>query len=147
MTIHKILKYLAIVIGVIGLILLARIIMAGDETIAASASAQQSYLIPIMWLSYLVLAVTLILIFFFVIKGLFRGNIKRTLISVGAFVLIVVIAYLVTDGSQVDLRDGDTLSASASHWVSAGLVIFYILAFIAVGIMVLSGIRKLVKKI
>lgn len=146
MTIHKILKYLAIVIGVIGLILLARIVMAGDETIAASASAQQSYLAPFMWLSYLVLLIIIVLVLFFVIKGLFRGNIKNTLISVGAFVLIVAIAYLVTDGSQIELKDGDTLSAAGSHWVSAGLVIFYILAVIAVGAMVLSGIRKLIKR-
>lgn len=145
MTIHKILKYLALVIGVIGLILLARIIMAGDDAISASASTQSSVVTPMLWLSYMVLLVVIVLVAFFVIKGLFRGNIKNTLIAVGAFLLIVVIAYFITDGSQIDLKDGGTLSASASHWVSAGLVIFYILAAIAVGAMVLSGIRKLIK--
>ena len=145
MTIHKVLKYLALVIGVIGLILLGRIILAGDSAIEASASSQQSLLEPMMWLSYLVMAVTVVLVLFFVIKGLFRGNIKNTLISVGAFVLIVVIAYLVTGGEAITLRDGTTVSASASHWISTGLVVFYILAAIAVGAMVLSGIRKLIK--
>lgn len=145
MTIHKILKYLALVIGVIGLILLGRIVMAGDASIEASASQQQSLVTPFLWLAYLVMAVILVLVIFFVIKGLFRGNIKNTLISVGAFVLIVVIAYLVTDGSETVLKDGDILSAAGSHWVSAGLVTFYILAAIAVGAMVLSGIRKLIK--
>ncbi len=145
MTIHKILKYLALVIGVIGLILLARIIMAGDDAISASASTQSSVVTPMLWLSYMVLLVVIVLVVFFVIKGLFRGNIKNTLIAVGAFLLIVVIAYLITDGNQIDLKDGGTLSASASHWVSAGLVIFYILAAIAVGAMVVSGIRKLIK--
>lgn len=145
MTIHKILKYLALVIGVIGLILLGRIIMAGDDTIATSASAQSSYVDPFLWLSYLVMAVIIVLVLFFVITGLFRGKIKNTLISVGAFVLIIVIAYLITDGEPVTLKDGEVLSASASHWVSTGLVVFYILAVIAVGAMVLSGIRKLIK--
>lgn len=145
MTIHKILKYLALVIGVIGLILLGRIIMTGDDAIEASASTQASVVTPMLWLSYLVLGVVIILVGFFVIKGLFRGNIKNTLIAVGAFLLIVVVAYLVTDGTQMDLKDGGTLSASASHWVGAGLVTFYILAAIAVGAMVLSGIRKLIK--
>ncbi|MEP6261577.1 MAG: hypothetical protein ABJ092_08370 [Gillisia sp.] len=145
MTIHKILKYLALVIGVIGLILLGRIIMTGDDAIAASASTQASVVTPMLWLSYLVLLVIIALVLFFVIKGLFRGNIKNTLIAVGAFVLVVVIAYLVTDGTQMELKDGGTLSASASHWVGAGLVTFYILAAIAVGAMVLSGIRKLIK--
>ncbi len=145
MTIHKILKYLALVIGVIGLILLGRIIMAGDATIETSASAQASLVDPFMWLSYLVMAVILVLVLFFVITGLFKGNIKNTLISVGAFVLIVVIAYVLTDGEATTLKDGEILSASASHWVSAGLVVFYILAVVAVGAMVLSGIRKLIK--
>lgn len=145
MTIHKILKYLALVIGVIGLILLGRIVMAGDDAIEASAAQQQSLITPFIYLAYFVMAVIIILVLFFVIKGLFKGNIKNTLISIGAFVLIVVIAYLVTDGSEIVMKDGDVLSASGSHWVSAGLVVFYILAVVAVGAMVLSGIRKLVK--
>lgn len=145
MTIHKILKYFALVIGVIGLILLGRIIMAGDDVIEASASEQQSLITPFIWLAYLVLAVVLVLVAFYVIKGLFRGNIKNTLISVGAFVVIVGIAYLITDGTEIVLKDGDILSASASHWVSAGLVTFYILAAIAITAMVLSGVRKLIK--
>jgi len=145
MTIHKILKYLALVIGVIGLILLGRVLMTGDSAIESSASTQASVLDPMMWLSYLVLAIIIILVLFFVIKGLFRGNIKNTLISVGAFLLIIVIAYVVTGGEEIVLKDGDVLSASASHWVSTGLVVFYILASIAVLAMVLSGIRKLVK--
>lgn len=145
MTIHKILKYLALVLGVIGLILLARIIMAGDDAITNSASTQASVLDPMMWLSYIVLIVVIAMVLFFVVKGLFRGNIKNTLISVGAFILIIVIAYVLTGGDEIILKDGTIVSASASHWISAGLVVFYILAAIAVGAMVLSGIRKLIK--
>lgn len=145
MTLHKILKYLALVIGVVALILLGRILMAGNDTIEASASAQQSFVTPFLWLSYFVMAVIIVLVAFFVIKGLFRGNIRNTLISVGAFVLIVAIAYLITDGTETVLKDGDILSATTSHWVSVGLVTFYILAAIAVGAMILSGVRKLIK--
>lgn len=145
MTIHKILKYLALVLGVIGLILLARILMAGDTAIENSVSEQQSVLDPMMWLSYLVLIVVIAMVLFFVVKGLFRGNIKNTLISVGAFLLIIVIAYVITGGDEIVLKDGDVISANASHWISTGLVVFYILAAIAVGAMVISGIRKLIK--
>lgn len=145
MTIHKILKYLALVIGVVGLILLGRIIYAGDDVIEASGDMQASYLDPFMWVAYIVLFVVLLLVAIFVIKGLFRGNIKNTLISVGSFVVVVLIAYLITDGTEMQLKGGDTLSASGSHWVSAGLVTFYILAAIAIGAMILSGIKKLTK--
>ncbi len=145
MTIHKVLKYLALVIGVIGLILLGRIIIAGDDAISASAADQNSLLEPMMWVGYIVLAICILIVAFFVIKGLFTGKVKNTLISVGAFVLVVVIAYVLTNGTEVQLKDGDTLSASGDHWVGAGLVVFYILAGIAVGAMVLSGIKKLIK--
>ena len=145
MTIHKVLKYLALVIGVIGLILVGRIIIAGDEAITASVEEQQSLLDPIIWLSYIVLGLSILIVAVFVIKGLFSGNVKNTLISVGAFLLVIVIAYVVTDGTETVLKDGTTLSASGDHWVGAGLVMFYILAAVAAGAMILSGIRKLIK--
>jgi len=145
MTIHKVLKYLDLVIGVIGLILLGRIIIAGDEAIMASTAEQNSLLEPLMWLSYIILGISILIVGIFVIKGLFTGNVKNTLISVGAFLLIIAIAYVVTDGNETVLKDGTTLSASGDHWVGAGLVMFYILAAVAAGAMVLSGIRKLIK--
>src|SRR5690606_15422677 len=107
MTIHKILKYLALVIGVIGLILLGRIIMTGDDAITNSASTQASVVDPMIWLSYIVLAVIIVAVLIFVVKGLFKGNIKNTLISVGAFLLIIVIAYVVTGGDEIVLKDGN----------------------------------------
>ena len=145
MTLHKILKYIALVIGVIGLILWGRVLMAGDDAIENSADVQASVVSPFLYVAYLVFAIIVLLVLFFVIKGLFSGNIKRTLIAVGAFILVVAIAYLLTDGTETQLSDGTMLSANANHWVGAGLVTFYILAGVAILLMVLSGVRKLIK--
>jgi hypothetical protein len=145
MTLHKILKYVALVLGLIGIVFLVRILLADDGTIVASADAQESLITPFLWLAYIILLIAIVIVAIYVIKGLFRGNIKTTLISVGAFVLIIVIAYVLTDGSEVELKDGGTLSASGSHWVGAGLATFYILAAIAVGAMFISGVKKLIK--
>ena len=145
MTIHKILKYLAIVIGIIGLILLGRVIMTGDDAIESSADVQASVVNPLMFVAYFVFAVIVVLVLFFVIKGLFRGNIKKTLLSIGAFAAVVAIAYLLSEGVQVTTTDGEVLSANEVHWIGAGLWTFYILAAIAVGAMVISGVRKLIK--
>lgn len=145
MTLHKILKYLALVIGVIGMILLGRIIATGDDAIKASADLQASHLDPYMWIAYLVLLAVVVLVAIFVIVGLFRGNIKTTLIAIGAFALIVIVSYALSSGTEKILKDGGTLSASGDHWVGAGLITFYILAGIAILLMVLSGIRKLAK--
>jgi len=145
MTLHKVLKYLALVIGVIGLILLGRIIATGDDAIKASADLQGSHLDPFMWIAYLVLAVIVVLVAIFVIVGLFRGNIKNTIIAVGSFAVIIILAYVLSDGEATQLKDGTMLSASGDHWVGAGLITFYILAGIAIAAMVFSGIKKLAK--
>lgn len=146
MTIHKILKYLAAVIGVVGLILLGRILMTGDDAIENSASVQASVVNPFMFVAYFVFAVIVLLVLFFVIKGLFKGDIKNTLISIGAFVAIVVIAYVLADGTVMyDRNNVEVVNASESRWVSTGLITFYILAAIAIGAMVISGVKKLIK--
>ncbi|MEO2073676.1 MAG: hypothetical protein ABGW99_20285 [Zunongwangia sp.] len=144
MTLHKILKYVALVIGVLGLIFLGRILAAGDNAIEASADVQSSVLEPMMWISYLVLAVVIALVAIFVIAGLFRGNIKNTIIGIVSFAVVVLVSYLVTTGTQVTTREGDIISAGTVHWVGAGLVCFYILAALAILAMVFSGVKKLI---
>lgn len=144
MTLHKILKYVALVIGVLGLIFLGRILAAGDDAIEASADVQGSVLEPMMWISYLVLAVVIALVAIFVIAGLFRGNIKNTIIGIVSFAVVVLVSYLVTTGTEVTTRDGDIITAGTVHWVGAGLVCFYILAALAILAMVFSGVKKLI---
>lgn len=146
MTIHKILKYLAIVVGVIGLILLGRIIWAGDEAIEGSADLQASVVNPFMYVAYFIFAIVVLLVVFFVIKGLFKGNIKNTLISLGVFAAIVLIAYFLADGTPMYNRNEvQVVGESGSKWVGAGLITFYILAAIAILTMVISGVKKLIK--
>ena len=144
MTLHKILKYVALVIGVLGLIFLGRILAAGDDAIEASADVQGSVLEPMMWISYLVLVVVIALVVIFVIAGLFRGNIKNTIIGIVSFAVVVLVSYLVTTGSQVTTSDGEIISADTVHWVGAGLVCFYILAGLAILAMLFSGVKKLI---
>ena len=145
MTLHKVLKYIALVIGVIGLILWGRVLFAGDDAIENSASVQASVVTPFLIVAYIVFALVVLIVLFYVIKGLFSGNIKRTLISVGAFVLVIVIAYLASGGNEITMNDGEVISANTVHWVGAGLITFYILAATAILLMVISGVRKLIK--
>lgn len=145
MTLHKILKYLALVIGVIGLILWGRVLMAGDEAIETSADVQASVVTPFLIVAYIIFALVVLIVAFYVLKGLFSGDIKKTLLSIGSFILIIVIAYLVTDGSEMVMNDGEVISADTSHWVGTGLVTFYILACVAILLMIVSGVRKLIK--
>ena len=144
MGIYKILKYLALAIGVISAILLVRVLMAGDDTITDSPDVQASVVDPFLWVSYIVLGIVIALVLIYVLKGLFRGNIKKTLISIGVFLLIVVLAYVLADDNIIyDRNDVAQISASGSKWVGAGLITFYILGAFAILAMLFSGVTKI----
>ncbi len=139
MALHKILKIVALLLGVAGVIFLGMIIAKGDEAIKATGEGVDG----IMYVAYVIFALVLLFVVVFVLKGIFAGDLKKTLMSVGAFVLIVVIAYVLADGVETELREGGMLSASGSKWVGTGLYTFYILAILAIGAMVFSGIKKM----
>jgi uncharacterized membrane protein YciS (DUF1049 family) len=74
------------------------------------------------------------------------GNIKKTVITLGAFLAIVLISYVMADGQAVEMRDGEMLSANGSKWVSTGLYVFYILGLLAIAAMIFSGFKKITTK-
>ena len=141
MALHKILKIIALLLSVAGIIFLAMIIAKGDETVTATGEGVDGFL----YVAYITFAITILFVLFFVFKGILSGNIKNTLISLGAFLLIVVISYVLADGTPVQLIGGETLSGSGAKWVDTGLYVFYILAVLAIGAMVFGGIKKVTK--
>ncbi len=141
MALHKILKIVALLLSVAGIIFLAMIIAKGDAEVTATGAGVDGFL----YVAYIIFAITILFVLFFVLKGLASGNIKNTLISIGVFLLIVVISYVLADGTPMEIQDQEPLSASGSKWVGTGLYAFYIMAILAVGAMVFSGIKKVTK--
>lgn len=141
MALHKILKIVALLLSVAGIIFLAMIISKGDTVVTETGAGVDGYL----YIAYITFAITLLFVLFFVLKGVFEGNIKSTLLSVGAFLLVVLIAYLLADGTPMAVQDGEMLSASGSKWVDTGLYTFYIMAILAIGAMVFTGIKKVTR--
>jgi len=135
MVLHKILKILTLIIGVVALVM----------GIWLFATNEQSLVQPMMMLAYAVFGIVLLLVAVFVIKDLFSGNVKKTLISVGAFAVVIAIAFFLSEGTATQTKDGEMITATQSQWIGAGLRSFYILAAIAVGAMIFSGIKKLIK--
>ncbi|MFD0932421.1 hypothetical protein ACFQ0R_07400 [Psychroflexus salinarum] len=143
---NKVFNIIKIIFGVVGAILFVRILNTGDDAIEADAALQSSILAPYMYVSYIILGITILAVLFFSIKALFTGNVKKTFISLGAFILIIAVSYGLSSGTETALRDGDMLSASGSRWVSTGLTAFYILAALAVLAMLLSSVRKIITR-
>ncbi len=141
MALHKILKIVALLLSVAGIIFLAMIIAKGDAEVTATGEGIDGFL----YVAYITLAITIIFVLVFVLKGIFTGNLKSTLLSVGVFLLIVVISYVLADGTPMQMRGGETLSASGAKWVDTGLYVFYIMAVLAIGSMIFSGIKKVTR--
>lgn len=136
MALHKIFKIIGIVLGLLGVVCMA-MLLSGNEN-------AQDWLI---YVGYVVLAVTVVMVLLFVLKGVFEGDIKKTLISVGVFAVIIIISYVLADSTPMELPDNAGMtSESGSKWVGTGLYTFYILAIVAVGLMVFSGFKKITNR-
>jgi hypothetical protein len=136
MGLHKIFKIIALLLAVAGIVSLAMVLINGN-----GLDAQ-------LYVAYIILALTLLIVLVYVLKGIFAGNLKKTLISVGLFLAIVVISYVMASGdvAGLPLVDGEPISESGSKWVSTGLNTFSILAIVAIGAMIFSGIKKMSTK-
>ena len=129
MKIQNIIKIVSAVIGVLAAFFLLRIIGTGDEDIKMAATLGDFG------------AVTTFL-------GLFSdpARLKKASISIGLFLLVIAISYILSDGVETPLKDGEVLSASGSRWVGTGIRTFYILAVGAISLMLFSGVSKILKK-
>ncbi|MDA9277152.1 hypothetical protein N9P56_02110, partial [Flavobacteriaceae bacterium] len=65
------------------------------------------------------------------------------LMSIGAFLLIFVISYVMADGVESFTKDGELVTAQTSRYIGTGLYAFYILSVVAVIAMAFSGVKKL----
>ncbi|WP_339695585.1 hypothetical protein [uncultured Marixanthomonas sp.] len=139
MALHKILKIVAVILSLAGIIFLGLIISKGDDVVKATGEGVDGYL----YVAYITFAIVLLFVTVFVLKGIFAGNIKRTLLSILGFLVIVAIGYVLAQGVETPMQDGEMLSESGSRWVGTGLYVFYILAVLAIGAMVFSGIKKM----
>ncbi|WP_239004459.1 hypothetical protein [Lacinutrix sp. WUR7] len=142
---QKIITIIAGVIGVIAMFFLIRIIGVGDEAIKAGESS--GIVNTFMYIAYAILALILVLVVLFTLKNIFSNaaTLKRTLMAVGAFLVVALICYFLATGVETPLKEGEVLSAGDSKLIGAGLYMFYALAIIAIGSMLFSGIKKMIK--
>ena len=146
MDLQKLLKIVAIVIGVISIFFLGSIISTGDEAIKAGDASGTIDIF--MNVSYVILAIAVLNVLVFSVLNLVSNTagLKNTLMGVGAFVVLSLLCYFgFANGVETTLKNGDILSESGSRLVGAGLYLFYFLAVIAGGIMLGFGIKKMAK--
>ena len=148
MDIQKITKYVALALGVIGLIMQVIILRKGDDAIEmAGLAGNFSSVSPMINLAIIILIIVVLitLISSFASLASNAAKLKKAGISIAAFAAVVLLSFLLSEGVETPMKDGEVLSASGSRWVGAGLRTFYILAVIAVGTMLYSGVKRFFK--
>ena len=103
---------------------------------------------PLVSLAIAILVITVVITVLFSLLNLASSGqkLKKSLIFIGCFLVVLGIAYAASTGVETPMKDGEVLSASGSRWVGTGLRMFYILAALAILSMILSGAKKLLKR-
>ena len=149
MNLQTIVKIISAVFGLLGVIFLFRIIGVGDEEIKmAAGNGDFGTVSPLVSLAIAILVITVVITVLFSLLNLASSGqkLKKSLIFIGCFLVVLGIAYAASTGVETPMKDGEVLSASGSRWVGTGLRMFYILAALAILSMILSGAKKLLKR-
>ncbi|MCF6297075.1 MAG: hypothetical protein L3J08_03690 [Flavobacteriaceae bacterium] len=152
---NKLSKILSIVTGVISLIavfFLIRIIMEGDDAVSENAALQNGLVDPYITFAKVVLFLTAIVSVVFSLMNLIKYPklLKKTLISLAALGVLLVIAYVMADdgetlnASGIVLEDGQ--AGSTSKWVSTGIWFSVILGGLGLFIILGGFVKSLVSK-
>lgn len=141
----KIYKIFLIIAGIIGAVLW---FMLPSSDMPVEEAATDSNVNLMFIVSYVLFGVAVLITVIFSIKGLFSHHkLKEMLISLVAFVVILVVSYALASGSEVTSSDGSMLAtAETSRLVGGGLIAFYILAVIAILAMISSSVKKILMK-
>ena len=149
MNLQKIINLSVVLLAVSALVVLAVIIGQGDEYIEMSAMQGNFGAVAVMInLALLVLIVTIAMTLVFSIKNLVseKSKMKKAGISICSFLLVFMVAFLLSSGVETPMQDGQTLSVMQSRLVESGIRTFYLLTLIAGGIMLYFSVSKYFKK-
>jgi hypothetical protein len=143
----KILNIGVAVVMLLGLILWIRTGMNGED-LKGNADLQVSVLDPFYYLTLLLLVISAGAAVVFSVINLVKHPtlLKRSLIGLGAMVVILFVSYLISTGNVVLNHSGKELaSADVSKWVSTGIWYSILLGGIGLLFFVVDFIKSFIK--
>ena len=148
----KIITYIVTAIAVVGIILLVRVLIAGEDAVENDVAVQNSVVSPLVsfsqYLLYGVVIVTLVLS----LVGLFKNpeNLKKTLLGLAALGVLFVVAYFMADSDVVidnanNILEGGEAGSSINQFTGAGIWFSIILGGIGLFFFVYDLVKGLIK--
>jgi len=147
----KIISWVAGAIGVVAVYFLVRLIVAGDDAVISSPDLQNSVVSPYLTFARIILIIATVLAVGFSIWNMILHPklLKRTLLTIGALAVVLVIAYMLADDGAVTdmygnvIKDGE--AGSTSKWVSTGIWYTFILFLVGFVLFLLGFVKSLFK--
>ena len=149
MNFQNIIKIVSGLLSVLGVIFLLRIMSLGDDEIKMAAGmGDYSSVSPLITLALAILSIAVVVTIVFSLMNLASDikKLKKALITIGLFLIVIIISYVISEGVETPMKDGEVLSAIGSRLVETGIVTFYMLTVIAFGSMIFSAVKKIIKK-
>jgi uncharacterized membrane protein len=144
---NKIIKIILIALSVIGLVLW---VMLARESEVTVGNGSMNFMFII---TFVLLAIAVFASLFFGLKNVFSSpeGLKRTLIGVGGLIVVAILSYVFASGTDVSIeamekKTGILTDESTIKTIGTFLNMFFILTIIAVGSMVLPGVKKMFNK-
>lgn len=126
---HKVTKIAALIIALLSLVFLSLVMAKGEGD-------NESWISALIYLSYVILFACIAIVLIYIFKNLLSNKqiLKRTLVTIGIFGVVLLLSYIFADGSDVySVKKELLVSGSASKWVSTGLNMSYILGLVSLG--------------
>ena len=141
---YKIAKYVALALGVIGVILWG--VLSSTNAEDPNNGAMQALFV----LTYVLLAIAFVAVVISAAQNILSSPkaLKKTLIYTGGFVAILLLAYIFSSGAVEANASEEVKKASESvrKWTSTGLIALYILVAAAVAALIASNVKKALMK-
>ena len=141
----KIMTTIALIIGAIALVFVGIMWAKGDAAIVANTENVHSYTLePLFIMTYALMGISCISIIGFVIYNWIKNpqSLLSSLIYIGAFVLIILVGFLLKDSTPVVLSGGKVSTAADASLADFGIIVTYILGGLAVLAVIVGGIYK-----
>jgi hypothetical protein len=146
---NKIVKIVLVVLGVLSAILWYQLPGRDVPVSEAAGSTAMNFMFII---TYLLLGIAVAVSLIFTIKGLFANpkSLKKTLMVIGGFVLVVIFSYVLASGTDVSIEEmasrGIATSETTIRRIGTGLNMFFLLVLIAIVAMALGAFKKMTNK-
>jgi len=148
MKVSKILKIVSAIISIVAVYFFVKVSTNGDGIETGDIEAVQSGVQGFMTFTFALLILILGIIVIFVVFDLVKNpaKIKKTVIGLVTFAVLIFLAYAMAEATEVVLND-ETIEAgsSLSKNVSAGIILSAILGIIAFGGFIFDSLKSLLK--